>query len=174
MRTVLVEVILEQSWLRRSPPPRAASTLAAEGGRWIRIHKQIPRQFFHLFRAPRCLCGAEVSKRQPERRRDKTCLKNVTINSPEAATISNVHRQISRYQLAGQRKYEAHTVESSADIPCDRIDTRSRRRRFLHRDTSLSSTRCPWVHRTGRGCVRTFWSLDSTLRILLHPTQLLT
>ena len=70
----------------------------------------------------------------------------------------------------GQRQYEARTAESSADMPCGRIDTRFRRRRFLHRDTSLSSTRFPWVHRTDKVCVRTFWFLDSPLRI--HPFQL--
>src|SRR5258705_393460 len=53
---------------------------------------------------------------------------------------------------------------------CCCIGTRFRRRRFLHRDTSLSSTRFPWVHRTDKVCVRTFCSLDSPLRI--HPFQL--
>lgn len=73
----------------------------------------------------------------------------------------------------GQRQSEAHTVESPADMPCDRIDTQSRRRHFLRRDTSLNSTRCPWVHRTDRGCVRTCWFPDSPLRIpfQLHSTS---
>ena len=55
-------------------------------------------------------------------------------------------------------------------MPCGRSDTPFRRRRFLHRDTSLSSTRFPWVHRTDKACVRTSWTLGLPLQI--HPFQL--
>lgn len=55
-------------------------------------------------------------------------------------------------------------------MPRGRSDTPFRRQRFLHRGTSLSSTRFPWVHRTDMACGRTSWTLGLPLRI--HPLQL--
>src|SRR6185369_13232514 len=53
---------------------------------------------------------------------------------------------------------------------CGCSDTPLRRRRFLHRDTNLSSTRFPWLHGTDTVCARTLRTLDSPLRI--HPFRL--
>src|SRR6266478_1399073 len=57
-------------------------------------------------------------------------------------------------------------------MPCGRIDKRFPRRHFPRRDTSLSSTRFPWVHRTDKVCARTFWSLDLPLRFLPFQCRL--
>jgi hypothetical protein len=68
-----------------------------------------------------------------------------------------------------QRHFEARTAEMRVDTADGRIGTRFPRLRFPRHDRLLRSILLLLEHRTGMGCARTFWSLDSPLTIPSFP-----